>query len=78
VANKRFIRQNPRSFNLATSDIQENLKMPPIHSFPPVGLGNFRLKGEALQQALRDAIRLGYRHIDAAAIWIYTSSIGWL
>jgi diketogulonate reductase-like aldo/keto reductase len=66
-----FIRQNPRSSTLATSDIQENSKMPPIHSFPPVGLGTFQLKGEALQQALHDAIRLGYRHIDAAAIWIW-------
>lgn len=43
---------------------------------PPVGLGTFRLKGQAVQQPLRDAIRLGYRHIDTAAIYRNEEEIG--
>ncbi|KAG9228501.1 Aldo/keto reductase [Amylocarpus encephaloides] len=43
---------------------------------PSVGLGTFRLKGEVVQQPLRDAIRLGYRHIDTAAIYRNEKEIG--
>ncbi|KAE9373129.1 Aldo/keto reductase [Stipitochalara longipes BDJ] len=50
--------------------------MPPIHSMPPIGLGTFRLKGEAVQQVVRDAIRIGYRHIDTAAIYRNEKHIG--
>jgi diketogulonate reductase-like aldo/keto reductase len=51
-------------------------KMPPIHPIPPVGLGTFRLKGEVVQQVVRDAIQLGYRHIDTAAIYRNEKDIG--
>lgn len=50
--------------------------MPPIHLIPPVGLGTFRLRGEAVQQEVRDAIRIGYRHIDTAAIYGNEKDIG--
>jgi diketogulonate reductase-like aldo/keto reductase len=50
--------------------------MPPIHTAPPIGLGTFRLKGEAVQQVLREAIRIGYRHIDTAAIYRNEEAIG--
>lgn len=43
---------------------------------PPIGLGTFRLKGDAVQQPLRDAVRLGYRHIDTAAIYRNEKEIG--
>jgi diketogulonate reductase-like aldo/keto reductase len=51
-------------------------KMPPIHPIPPVGLGTFRLKGETVKQVVRDAIQLGYRHIDTAAIYRNEKDIG--
>ena len=50
--------------------------MPPIHRVPPIGLGTFRLKGEVVQQVIRDAIRIGYRHIDTAAIYRNKKDIG--
>jgi diketogulonate reductase-like aldo/keto reductase len=50
--------------------------MPPIHPIPPIGLGTFRLQGEAVQQVLRDAIRIGYRHVDTAAIYRNEQAIG--
>ncbi|OBT39510.1 hypothetical protein VE00_10393 [Pseudogymnoascus sp. WSF 3629] len=50
--------------------------MPPIHPIPAVGLGTFRLKGEAVQQVVRDAIQIGYRHIDTAAIYQNEKDIG--
>jgi diketogulonate reductase-like aldo/keto reductase len=43
---------------------------------PPIGLGTFRLKGDAVKQMLRDAIRTGYRHIDTAAIYRNEEAIG--
>lgn len=51
-------------------------RMSSIHSIPPVGLGTFRLKGEAVQSILREAIQIGYRHIDTAAIYRNEAEIG--
>jgi diketogulonate reductase-like aldo/keto reductase len=52
--------------------------MPPqsFSFMPSVGLGTFRLKGQAVQQSIRDAIRIGYRHIDTAAIYRNEKDIG--
>ncbi|KAF4637379.1 hypothetical protein G7Y89_g703 [Cudoniella acicularis] len=54
------------------------LKMPPniIRLMPPLGVGTFRLKDEAVQQALKNALDIGYRHIDAAAIYHNEKEIG--
>ncbi|RFU33899.1 hypothetical protein B7463_g2407, partial [Scytalidium lignicola] len=43
---------------------------------PPIGLGTFRLKHEAVQPVIRDGIRIGYRHIDTAAIYQNEKEIG--
>ena len=50
--------------------------MPSLNLIPPVGLGTFRLKDETVQQVVRDAIRVGYRHIDTAAIYQNERDIG--
>ncbi|CAG8979284.1 hypothetical protein HYALB_00013461 [Hymenoscyphus albidus] len=47
-----------------------------LDEIPLIGLGTFRLKGNAVQQPLRDAIHLGYRHIDTAAIYRNEKEIG--
>ena len=33
---------------------------------PTIGLGTYTLKGDVLDSALRQAIQIGYRHIDTA------------
>ncbi|KAL5316687.1 hypothetical protein ACEPPN_015737 [Leptodophora sp. 'Broadleaf-Isolate-01'] len=45
-------------------------------TIPSVGLGTFRLKSETVKPAVRDAIRLGYRHIDTATIYRNEKEIG--
>jgi diketogulonate reductase-like aldo/keto reductase len=35
-------------------------------SIPAIGLGTWNLTGEACEQTVREALRLGYRHIDTA------------
>lgn len=47
-----------------------------IKNVPSVGLRTFRLKGEAVKQAVIDAINVGYRHIDTAAIYRNEVEIG--
>jgi diketogulonate reductase-like aldo/keto reductase len=47
-----------------------------IQVIPPVGLGTFRLKNEAVKQTVRDTVRIGYRHIDTAAIYRNEEEIG--
>jgi diketogulonate reductase-like aldo/keto reductase len=67
----------PQSFLQAIiSSILTAINMSPIYPIPPVGLGSFRLKGEAVKQVVRDAIRIGYRHIDTAAIYRNEKDIG--
>ncbi|KAG4435607.1 hypothetical protein IFR05_008916 [Cadophora sp. M221] len=49
---------------------------PSSSQIPFVGLGTFRLKRDTVKPAVRDAIRLGYRHIDTAAIYRNEKEIG--
>ncbi|KAH8821775.1 NADP-dependent oxidoreductase domain-containing protein [Xylogone sp. PMI_703] len=42
----------------------------------PIGVGTFRLKHEAVKPVIRDALRIGYRHIDTAAIYQNEKEIG--
>lgn len=58
------------------STIMSSANKPPTQSMPSIGLGTFKLKGEAVQQVLRDAIRIGYRHIDTATIYRNEKDIG--
>jgi diketogulonate reductase-like aldo/keto reductase len=51
-------------------------KPKPIGLMPSVGLGTFRLESQAVRQAVQDAIRIGYRHIDTAAIYHNEKDIG--
>jgi alcohol dehydrogenase (NADP+) len=41
-----------------------------------VGLGTWKAKGEDVTRAVADAIRMGYRHIDTAAVYENESDIG--
>lgn len=43
---------------------------------PSLGLGTFRLKGDAAYQAVSTGLRLGYRHIDTAQIYDNEADVG--
>ena len=45
-------------------------------NIPQIGLGTFRLQGEALKNSLESALELGYRHIDTAQIYENEKDIG--
>ena len=39
------------------------------YDFPLLGLGTYKLQGEDVEQVVRTAIELGYRHIDTASLY---------
>ncbi|GAC1336466.1 MAG: aldo/keto reductase [Bradyrhizobium sp.] len=45
-------------------------------SLPRLGLGTFRMQGEACRAAVESAIELGYRHIDTAEMYGNEDAIG--
>ena len=46
------------------------------NNIPSIGLGTFRLKGEDAYNAVRTALKLGYRHIDTAQIYDNEQDVG--
>lgn len=53
----------------------DNLKTQGI-SMPKLGLGTFRMQGDACRAAVESALALGYRHIDTAEMYGNEESIG--
>lgn len=45
-------------------------------SLPSFGLGTFRLKGQVVIDSVRQALELGYRHIDTAQIYGNEAEVG--
>src|SRR5882724_3797072 len=45
-------------------------------SLPKLGLGTFRMQGEACRAAVESALGLGYRHIDTAEMYGNEEAIG--
>ena len=45
-------------------------------AMPKLGLGTFRLQGEACRAAVESALALGYRHIDTAEMYGNEDAIG--
>ncbi|KAI8902674.1 aldo-keto reductase [Globomyces pollinis-pini] len=43
---------------------------------PKIGLGTYRLKGDQVRKLVYDAVVLGYRHIDTAAVYKNEREIG--
>jgi len=46
------------------------------HPIPAFGLGTFRLQGQVVIDAVRQALELGYRHIDTAQIYGNEAEVG--
>src|SRR5258708_28611534 len=53
----------------------ENLQTQGI-ALPRLGLGTFRLQGDACRAAVESAIALGYRHLDTAEMYGNEEAIG--
>jgi 2,5-diketo-D-gluconate reductase B len=53
----------------------ENLQTQGI-SLPRLGLGTFRMQGDACRAAVESALKLGYRHIDTAEMYGNEDAIG--
>jgi len=45
-------------------------------SVPRLGFGTWQLTGDACRQAVRDALEIGYRHIDTAQIYRNEAEVG--
>lgn len=45
-------------------------------SMPKLGLGTFRMQGDACRAAVESALSIGYRHIDTAEMYANEESIG--
>ena len=45
-------------------------------SIPSIGLGTWELRGLECRRAVREALELGYRHIDTAAMYENESEVG--
>jgi 2,5-diketo-D-gluconate reductase B len=43
---------------------------------PRLGLGTFRMQGDACRAAVESALSLGYRHIDTAEMYANEEAIG--
>ncbi|MBR0713473.1 aldo/keto reductase [Bradyrhizobium liaoningense] len=53
----------------------DNLKTQGI-SMPKLGLGTFRMQGDACRAAVESALALGYRHIDTAEMYANEEPVG--
>ena len=53
----------------------DNLKTQGI-SMPKLGLGTFRMQGDACRAAVESALSIGYRHIDTAEMYANEEPIG--
>lgn len=47
-----------------------------IHPLPALGLGTWDLRGQACRRAVREALELGYRHIDTAQMYENEEEVG--
>ena len=45
-------------------------------SLPRLGLGTFRMQGDACRAAVESALALGYRHIDTAEMYGNEDAVG--
>src|SRR5438128_10943122 len=64
-----------RRFFLSGRAIMEHLQTQGI-SLPKLGLGTFRMQGDACRAAVESALALGYRHIDTAEMYANEEAIG--
>jgi diketogulonate reductase-like aldo/keto reductase len=58
----------------------EHLQIPNLQaggiSLPKLGLGTFRMQGDACRAAVESALALGYRHLDTAEMYGNEEAVG--
>lgn len=52
-----------------TKYMQQRIILSPTLSIPIIGFGTYKLTGEICQNAVSNALEMGYRHIDAADLY---------
>jgi len=45
-------------------------------SIPSIGLGTWELRGQECRRVVREALEVGYRHIDTASMYENESEVG--
>src|ERR1700738_1281442 len=68
---RRLLKRSPMPLELSMEHLQ-TLGL----SLPRLGLGTFRLQGDACRAAVESALALGYRHIDTAEMYGNEDAIG--
>lgn len=56
--------------------LNENYTLPNRVEIPKLGLGTWKIGNEKVAQAVKDAIRIGYRHIDTAQAYFNEKGVG--
>jgi len=59
------------------SQVQQYIQLQNGHKIPAIGFGTFHTGNkEDIRQAIKEAIKVGYRHFDAAAVYGNEKEIG--
>ncbi|XP_054156971.1 9,11-endoperoxide prostaglandin H2 reductase-like [Oppia nitens] len=53
-----------------------SIKLYTGYEMPQIGLGTWQAKGDSVRQAVKDALEIGYRHIDTAFIYGNEKEVG--
>jgi 2,5-diketo-D-gluconate reductase B len=61
--------------DLLRSDLMDSIKTQGI-AMPKLGLGTFRMQGDACRAAVESGLALGYRHVDTAEMYGNEDAIG--
>jgi diketogulonate reductase-like aldo/keto reductase len=56
--------------------LRQNLKLKNGHAIPVLGLGTWELEGKTCEETVRQALDMGYRHIDTAEAYGNEARIG--
>ncbi|XP_054157610.1 9,11-endoperoxide prostaglandin H2 reductase-like [Oppia nitens] len=59
-----------------TSATVPSIKLNTGYQMPQLGLGTWQAKGDPVKQAVKDALEIGYRHIDTAFIYGNEKEVG--
>jgi diketogulonate reductase-like aldo/keto reductase len=60
----------------ATNAAVPNVRLSSGNNMPQIGLGTWQAKGDPVVQAVKDALEIGYRHIDTAFIYGNEKEVG--